>query len=237
MDGSNDWTSTLLVVLILSSFLLNFTDIPQKMQLRRYSSYIRKRIMQLTEIEDESKKKTLKYLSKLGVKDPKAIMDGFINNFFMIYPVGIEPTDIIRRLKHLIRSRNEAVRMYVKESIPGASEVEIQNAEVLLEITSVLTLINKLVKHYYQLGLKYNNWILMMQLALELQQIVKLAKSYDDAMDSFMKGAPIGDGAGPLLAHELKGDAEPREIVKETIVYKRDFEGRTLYIIKATGPG
>lgn len=237
MDGSSDWTSTLLVILILSSFLLNFTDIPQKMQLWRYSSYIRKRIVQLTEIEDEGKKKALKYLSRLGVKNPKSVLDGFIDNFFMIYPVDIEPTDIIRRLRHLIRTKDDSVRMYVKENIPGASEVEIQNAEVLLEIASILTLINKLVKHYFQLGLKYNNWILMMQLALELQQIVKLAKSYDDAMDSFMKGAPIGDGAGPLIAHELSDGAEPKQIAKETVVYFKEFEGRKLYIIKAKGPG
>ncbi len=237
MDGSNDWASTILVLLILGSFLLNFTDIPQKMQLWRYSSYIRKKIIQLTEIEDESKRKVIKYLSRLNVENPRRVLEGFIDNFFMISPVDIEPTDIIRRMRHLIRIRDDSIRKYVEENLPNATLVQRQNAEVLLEISSVLTLINKIVKHYFQLGLKYNNWILMMQLALELQQVVRLAKAYDDAMDSFMKGTPIGDGAGPLVAYYLKGDAEPVEISRETVYYLTEIEGRKVYVIKAKGPG
>ncbi len=237
MDGGNDWASTLLVILILGSFLLNFTDIPQKMQLWRYSSYIRKKIIQLTEIEDEGRRKVIKYLNRLNVENPRKVLEGFIDNFFVISPVDIEPTDIIRRLKHLIRSRDESVRRYVEEHLPHATLVQRQNAEVLLEISSVLTLINKIVKHYFQLGLKYNNWLLMMQLALELQQVVKLAKAYDDAMDSFMAGKPIGDGAGPLVAYYIKGNAKPIRIAKETVYYVTDMDGRKVYVIKAEGPG
>ncbi len=237
MDGSNDWASTLLVILILGSFLLNFTDIPQKMQLWRYSSYIRKKIIQLTEIEDEGRRKVIKYLNRLNVENSRKVLEGFIDNFFLISPVSIEPTDIIKRLRHLIRNRDESIRRYVEENIPNASLVQRQNAEVLLEISSVLTLINKIVKHYFQLGMKYNNWILMMQLALELQQVVRLAKAYDNAMDAFMAGMPIGDGAGPLVAFYLKGDAKPVKIAKETIYYETNLEGRRVYIIKAEGPG
>ena len=232
-----DWTSTLLVLLILGSYFLSFTELPQKMQLWRYSSFIRKKIVQLTEIEEDSKRKTLKYFKNLGLKSPNKVLEGFIDNFFLISPVDIEPTDIIKRLRHLLRGRDESVRAYVKEMLKGKDEITLQNSEVLLEITSVLALINKIIKHYYKLGLKYNNWILMMQLALELQQIVNLAKSYDDAMDAFIKGLPIGDGAGPLVAYYLKGSSKPREIAKETVVYDSTIEGRKLYIIKAKGPG
>ncbi len=237
MSNGVDWTSTLLVLLILGSYLLSFTDLPQRMQLWRYSSFIRKKILQLTELEEDSKRKAVKYLKKVGVPNPRGVLEGFINNFFLINPVDIEPTDIIKRLRHLLRGRDESIRTYVKSSIPSGSEVTLQNAEVIMEISSALTLINKVVKHYYKLGLKYNNWILMMQLALELQQVVSLAKSYDDAIDSFMKGVPIGDGAGPLLVHHLKGDSDPEEIVKETVLYRTEFDGRNLYLIKARGPG
>jgi len=237
MTQGVDWTSTILVLLILGSYLLSFTDLPQRMQLWRYSSYIRKRIVQLTEIEEDSRRKALKHLKKVGVSNPKEVIDGFVNNFFLISPVDIEPTDIIKRLRHLLRGREESVRTYVKEKLPKADDVILQNSEVILEITSALTLINKIIKHYYKLGLKYNNWILMMQLALELQQIVSLAKSYDDAMDSFTLGKPIGDGAGPLVVHYLKGNAEPKEIVRETVVYSTEVDGRKVYLIKAKGPG
>ena len=237
MDGGSDWASTLLVILIMVSFLLNFTDIPQKIQMLRYSSYIRKRIVQLTEIEDEGRKKTLKYLNKLGVKNPKKVIDGFVDNFFMISPVDIEPTDIIKRLRHLVRNRDESVRTYVMENMPGLDLVQMQNAEVMLEVASILSQITKIVKHYYQIGVKYNNWVFMMQLALELQQIVKLAKTYGDALDAFAMGTPIGDGVGPMVARELALKAEPKEIVKETVVYETELDKRKLYVIKAKGPG
>ncbi len=232
-----DWTSTLLVLLILGSYLLSFTDLPQRMQLWRYSSYIRKRIVQLTEIEEDSRRRALKHLKKVGSSNPREIIDGFVNNFFLISPVDIEPTDIIKRLKHLLRGREESIRAYVKGKLPQADDVTLQNSEVILEITSILTLINKIIKHYYKLGLKYNNWILMMQLALELQQIVSLAKSYDEAMDSFTLGKPVGDGAGPLIIHYLRGEAEPKEVAKETVVYSTEVDGRKVYMIKAEGPG
>ncbi len=237
MSNGSDWTTTLFVILILGSYLLSFTDLPQRMQLWRYSSFIRKKIVQLTELEEDSKRKAVKYLMSLGVKEPKKVLEGFTNNFFLISPVDVEPTDIIKRLRHLLRSRDSKVRAYVMENLPGAGEVIWENTEVILEISSALTLINKIVKHYYKLGLKYNNWILMMQLALELQQIVGLAKSYDDAIDAFMRGIPIGDGAGPLVAHYLAGNSQPEELVKETVVYNIQIDGRKVYIIKAKGPG
>ncbi len=236
--AGEDWTSTLLVLLILSSFLLNFTDIPQRIQLWRWSSYIRKRIIQLFEIEQDARRKAVKYLSEQGLKDPGKAIDDFVDNYFLISPVSLEPTDIIKRLRHLIRERNRSVKAYVKEVFPDASEDVRQNAEVMFEIVSVLVLINKIVKHYFQLGLKYSNWILMMQLALEMPMIVRLAKIYDDAMDSFASGTPVGDGAGPLaVRYLLSFDVPEREVAEETLVLEGTVEGRKVLAIKAKGPG
>jgi len=236
--AGEDWTSTLLVLLILSSFLLNFTDIPQRIQLWRWSSYIRKRIIQLFEIEQDARRKAVKFLSEQGLKDPGKAIDNFVDNYFLISPVSIEPTDIIKRLRHLIRERNRSVKDYVRKTFPNAPEEVRQNAEVMFEIVSVLVLINKLVKHYFQLGLKYNNWILMMQLALEMPMIVRLAKMYDNAMDSFANGTPVGDGAGPLtVRYLLSYDLPEKEIAEETVMIEGVIEGRRVIAIKARGPG
>ncbi len=239
MDGAGDWASILLVLLIATSLLLNFTDIPQKMQLWRWASYIRKRLYQLAVIEDESRRKIISYLSKLKVKNPKSVVDNFIDNFFLIRPVDIEPTDIIKRLRHLIRTRDRSVRVYVSEVLKDVKieEWRKRNVEVLLEVTSVITSINKIVKHYFQLGLKFNNWILVMQLALEMPLILRLVKAYADAMDAFIKGTPIGDGAGPLVVRNLIGSSKPVEIVEDTDLYESEFEDRRLIVIKARGPG
>ncbi|MCD6340608.1 MAG: DUF1512 domain-containing protein [Desulfurococcales archaeon] len=237
MDGSSDWASTLLVLLILTSLFLNFTDIPQKMQLWRWASFIRKRLYQLSEIENESRRRAIAYLSKLGVSNPREFMENFLDNFFVIEPVSKEPTDIIRRLKHLLRVRNAAVKAYVSERLGNIELWKRNNTEVLLEIVSVIRLINKIVRHYFQLGLKYSNWVLVMQLALEMPQILRLVRSYNEAIDAFLKGTPVGDGVGPLVARHFIGNAKPEEVAEETDLYITEFEGRKLYIIKARGPG
>ncbi len=237
MNGGSDWASTLLVLLILTSLFLNFTDIPQKMQLWRFASFIRKRLYQLSEIENESRRKTIAYLSKLGVSNPREFMENFLDNFFIIEPVSKEPTDIIRRLKHLLRIRNTAVKAYVNERLGDVELWKRNNTEVLLEIVSAIRLINKIVRHYFQLGLKYSNWVLVMQLALEMPVILRLAKSYNDAIDAFLKGTPVGDGVGPLVVRHFISNEKPEEVAEETDLYVTEFEGRKLYIIKARGPG
>ncbi|MCC6032539.1 MAG: DUF1512 domain-containing protein [Desulfurococcaceae archaeon] len=238
MDGVQDWTSMLIAILILSSFILNFTDIPQKIQFTRYSSVVRRKLMELIEFEEEGRRKSIKYLKDMNLPNPKTLIDDYVDNFFMIFPVEREPIDVIKRLKHLLRTRDEAVKRYVLDKVPNVSEIDRQRIEVLLELNSVLTYINKVVKHYYNLGVKFNDWIMMMQLALQINQIVRLAKAYRDAIDSFGVGAPIGDGAGALVARMLLGNVSgASEIAPETVLYETSFEGRKLYVIKAKGPG
>ena len=238
MDGVQDWTSMLIAILILSSFILNFTDIPQKIQFTRYSSVVRRKLMELIEFEEEGRRKSIKYLKDMNMPNPKALIDNYVDNFFMIFPVEREPIDIIKRLKHLLRTRDEAVKRYVLEQVPNIPEIDRQKTEVLLELNSVLTYINKVVKHYYNLGVKFNDWIMMMQLALQINQIVRLAKAYKDAIDSFGIGAPIGDGAGALVAKMLlDGSLVASEVAPETNLYEASLEGRKLYVIKAKGPG
>ncbi len=238
MENSVDWASTILIILILTSFLLNFTDIPQKMQLWRWASYIRKRLFILDRIESESRDKAFRFLSKLRVPNPHEIIDNFLNNYFVIRPVEIEPTDIIRRLRHLIRTRDESIRTYLSGRLKDIDDVLRYRAEVILEIVSVISSINKIIKHYYKLGLKFNNWILVMQLALEMPQILRIVQSYNDAIDAFAKGVPIGDGAGPLVVRSfIDGSAKPEVIVEDTELYRVNYKGRNLFIIKAKGPG
>ncbi len=237
MDGTQDWSSILLAIIILSSFILNFTDVPQRMQFWRFSSIVRRRIYELNELENDGRRKSIKYLKDLNVPNPKELIENYVNNFFMISPVDIEPTDIISRLRHLLRTRDEAVKKYVIENLRSISDEVRQKVEVVLELNSILTFINKVVKHYYNLGVKYNDWVLMMRLALDVNQIYLLAKAYNSAIEAFSVGAPVGDGAGPLAVRTLINSYEEREIASETVVYESSFENRRVYVIKAKGPG
>ena len=237
--GGSDWASILLVIIILTSFLLNFTDLPQKMQLWRWASFIRKRLYILERLELESKERAAKYFnSRFRIEDPRKVIDNFMNNYFLIRPVDIEPTDIIKRLKHLLRVRDKAVKLYVDSILKDVDESLKRNAEVVLEVVSAISQVNKIIKHYFQLGLKFSNWVLVMQLALEMPLILRMVQAYHESLEAFTKGLPIGDGAGALVARAfIKSDVKPEVITEDTELYRVEYKGRNLFIIKAKGPG
>ncbi len=235
--SSSDTWYLLLLLMFAISFILNFTDVPQRIQLWRFASYIRRRLVQMDEIEGDVRRRLINYLSKLNVGAPKEVVDNFINNYFLIEPVDIEPIDIIRRLSHLINVRDANVKSYAEKYMLGIQKSERYNAIVALEIASAINSVNKVLKHYFKLGLKNNNWVLLMQLALEMPNIIRIVNSYSKALDAFFSGTPIGDGAGPLLVRYLVGGASPKQLVEDTVYYEATINGRRVYAIKAEGPG
>lgn len=238
VDGGNDIVSYLIALLILASFIMNFTDIPQRIQMQRFSSFVRRKLYVLEELEADARRKAIAYMSSIGIKEPSKVLEGFLDNFFLIRPVDIEPTDIIKRLKHLIRVRERSVRDYVKIVLGKAERSIHYSVESVLEVVSVLRLLNKLIRHYLELGLKYNNWILVMQLAIQIPEVMEIAKAYASSIDAFSSGIPIGDSAGPLVAKMLAGWREPtRELLEGTDLYEVEIDKRKVYVIKASGPG
>lgn len=236
LDVSDAWT-LIILIMFLASFIMNFTDIPQRIQLWRFASYVRRKLLQLEDIESDVRRRAINHLSSLGVKSPKDFLDNFISNHFIIEPVSIEPTDIIRRLSHLIRVRDMNIKSYVDDHVPNIPKPDKHNIIVILEIAAVISLVNKVLKHYFRLGLKNNNWILLMQLALEMPNIVRIMSAYSRALDAFFAGTPIGDGAGPLVVRYLVNDANPKVITEDTVYYTTIVESRKVYAIKAEGPG
>jgi len=238
VNGGSEIASYLIVLLFLVSLLMNFTDIPQRIQLHRFSSFVRRKLYTLEEMEVDARRKAIAYMSSTGIKEPSKVLEGFMDNFFLIRPVDMEPTDIIKRFKHLIRVRESSVRDYVRRVLSGAERSVQYSVETVLEIVSVMRLLNKLIRHYLELGLKYNNWILVMQLAIQMPELVEIAKAYRNSLDAFTSGIPIGDSVGPLVAKMLVNWKEPiREISEGTDLYETEVEGRKVYVIKASGPG
>jgi hypothetical protein len=82
-----------------------------------------------------------------------------------------------------------------------------------------------------------------MQVQMQLPELLRLAKAYFDAVDAFSEGKPIGDGIGPLIvtkfARELGATSESyvHEVAREVGYYPVTFEERTVYALRATGPG
>jgi len=73
--------------------------------------------------------------------------------------------------------------------------------------------------------------------------ILSMAKSYYHATKAFAEGSPIGDALGPMVAGNFirnisnSDDIRVTEIAKDTIVQEVNFEDRTIYVVRAKGPG
>ncbi|MHA1467383.1 MAG: DUF1512 family protein, partial [Promethearchaeota archaeon] len=70
-----------------------------------------------------------------------------------------------------------------------------------------------------------------------------MAKSFYYASKAFAEGSPIGDALGPMVAGRFvrdvanNGDVEAQDISTDTIMQEVEFEGRTVYVVRAKGPG
>lgn len=83
--------------------------------------------------------------------------------------------------------------------------------------------------------------IFIFQLQMIIGTIVQMAEDLFAAVPSFEKGPTeiIGDSFGPLVASKFSAGVASVDTtsVRETQVHNTIFEGRTLYIVRARGPG
>lgn len=232
-----DWISAISQLLFLLIFILLFLGVNQRFQVYVWSRDIKAKLVIINSMAEEARRKTLDFMNANKAKNPKKLLDR-LSDFFVISPVDLEPTDIIRRLQHLLDVRRRRFKDVFKEAMPEADEYTRSRAETASEIASALNFIYKYVRHLLITGEKTKNWILIMQLQLIMPQILRIARMYRDALDDFLKGVPIGDSAGPMVALNLAGyDAAWKEIDEETVYSVADIEGRKTYIVKAKGPG
>jgi len=231
-----DWISAISQLAFLLIFLLLFLGVNQRFQIYMWSRDIRAKLVILENMANESRKKTLDFMLRFNARDPAKLLSKLID-FFVIEPVSIEPIDIIKRMDHLFTIRRIRFRSEFKDAMPGVDEVVRSRAETAAEITSALNWIYKIVRHILLTGEKTRNWVLIMQLQLIMPQILRIAESYRRALNDFIRGAPVGDSAGPIVAHRLAGDAKWVEIEDETMVAESMIDGRRVYVIKAKGPG
>jgi hypothetical protein len=183
--------------------------------------------------EFADKKKTQKDLM-LQIED--------VITFVTISPVSLDPYGIVPKFDHIVDVRDDRFKEEVEVLAPNADSIQRSNLENLLEATMAIDFIYRLIRHYLILGKKSKSMILLLQISYQLGLIMSMAKAYYHAAKAFSEGSPIGDGLGPLVVASFlrdigNGEVSANEIVKETIVQELDFEERTIYIVRAKGPG
>ncbi|MHA1771090.1 MAG: DUF1512 family protein [Candidatus Thorarchaeota archaeon] len=233
-----------IVNILFLAFIMVFSLYGAKIQMWQWLKQIEAGLIELKRMAIESRQTAIDTFKKFG-KDEKevaAALDRWLD-YFLITPVDLDPAGILQRLDHLLDERRDRYQEFVAEIAPEASPVMDQNLENTLEVAQVLSLIFRVVRHFYLLGKKTGSQILIMQIHMQMPDLLRIAKAYFDAIDAFSEGKPIGDGIGPLVVTQFAREygATPesyvQEVGREVGYYEIDVEGRTVFVVRATGPG
>ncbi|BDB97009.1 DUF1512 domain-containing protein [Saccharolobus caldissimus] len=217
-------------------FLLYLPGVNTRLTVSMLSRGIEAQLNVIERYLNESKSKMEQLLRERGVQDPKSFVDR-IAEMFIIDPVSIEPTDIIGRMRLLLRTGEDKIRDLITLVIPNIDSVSRSKLEVSAEVVNSLNLIYKVIRHYLILAKKLNSVILLYQLQFVVPQLVKMSEAYSKAMNTFIRGIPVGDSLGPLVAAYLFMKADKKwNPSRDTVAGEVQFEGRKLVVIKAEGP-
>jgi hypothetical protein len=220
-----------------------------KLQAWRSAKEIESGLEKLKKWNDECKQILVsnfkKYADKNETeKDLLLKIENFLT-FVAITPVDLDPYGIIPKIDHIIDVRDHRFKEEIGMLAPNVDleSHEAQNLENVLEAAMAVDYVYRLVKHFLILGKKSKSYIILMQISMQMTIILAMGKSYYHATKSFSEGSPIGDALGPLVAGSFvrdvsnSEDVEAKEIAKDTIVQEVLFEDRTVYVIRAKGPG
>ncbi|QGA55080.1 DUF1512 domain-containing protein [Sulfolobus sp. E5-1-F] len=224
------------VLFFVLLFLLYLPGVNTRLTVSMLARGIEGQLSMIEKYLNESKSKMEQLLKERGVQDPKPFIER-VSEMFIIDPVNVEPTDIISRMRLLLRSGEDKIRDLITLMVPNIDNVNRSKLEVSAEVVNSLNLIYKIVRHYLILAKKLNSVVLLYQLQFVVPQLVKISEAYSKAMNTFIRGIPVGDSLGPLVAAYLFMKADKKwNPSRDTVAGEVEFEGRKLVVIKAEGP-
>ena len=246
--GSSDTSNPLAYILWFAPiiFLMIYG---QKFQSLMIMGDISKSLAKLKTMKETARKEAIDYL-KTSIKSPSPIassssspdpserIDKFLE-YFTIMPVDLDPNGIIRKLDHIMRTRDERVRSEIKKMATGGqmSELEASRIENMIEAATALNMIYKIVRHFYLMGKRTTSMFVLVQLQMVMPILLQEAEALQNAIGAFKKGQPIGDSIGPMVVGKMMLSKEKKVITRETVYGKDEYMGRRLYLLKAEGPG
>jgi len=223
---------------IFSLAFLVYLFYAQRIQTMMMLKQVEGALTKLKVIRDEGRNVAIKTVKEVGKlkDDPTPHIDQMLEEF-VIGPVDLDPAGIVWKLQQIVNVREERFEEEVKAIAPEASESETHNIENLIEAAMALNTIYKVIRHFYLLGKRTMNIYIILQVQMILPLIAQEVEAYASALQAFVQGTPIGDGAGALTAAILMKGYESRPVAKDTVIAEVPFEGRTLIVMKAQGPG
>ncbi|MBS3055634.1 MAG: DUF1512 family protein [Candidatus Aenigmarchaeota archaeon] len=191
---------------------------------------------QLENMTEKGKKHVLKKLSKNPDRKLKDSVNNFLE-FFMIEPVSLDPYGIMKKIEHLVDLQEKRFKYYVDRTAPQLNSEEKANAVMGLSGAVSLNQIAKIVRHFVELIKKTKSLQYAIILQMQLPLIERIAKALLDGTEALSNGWPIGDAAGSMAVANMIGTSPVRKFDDETLVCTKKIKGRTVFIVKARGPG
>src|ERR687883_31454 len=210
----------------------------QKLQSWMILGDISKSLAKLKSMKEISRKEAIDYVKTLAKPsiDPSERIDKFIE-YFAIMPVDLDPSGIIGKLDHVMRTKDERIRTEIKRMADGISDTDTSRIENILEAATALNMIYKVVRHFYLMGKRTTNMFVLVQLQMVMPLLLQEAEALQNGISAFKNGQPIGDSIGPMVVGKMMIGKEKKLIARETLYTADEYHGRRLYLLKAEGPG
>jgi hypothetical protein len=201
-------------------------------------SDIGRNLSKFEDLKNKSHQELLNYLisvCKVQASDAQKEADRIID-YFTIMPESLDPAGVVGKMEQVVRLQDDRIRQEVKDLASGADPIQRSVAENLLGITSTLTQIYKIMRHFYLQGQKMKNMFILSQAQMVMPILLKEAQAYGSATESLKLGQPMGDGVGEIVAGKFMLGKEKIKIARDTVYAKSEYKGRKLLVVKSEGP-
>ncbi len=170
-----------------------------------------------------------------GSENAKDVVEG-VMDFFLIPPVDLDPAGILTKVEHMIDGAEDRLENVAESISPESDRVWRGNIISLLKGGIGANNIAKMVRHYVEFVKKTRNLQIAMLMQMQMPLIKKVAKAHKKGVEAIGEGTPIGDGIAPLIAANMI-DGDVREAAKDVVYSEVKMDGRTVFVLKADGPG
>jgi len=178
----------------------------------------------------------IRKITKKPTKELRQQVDGFLE-FFTISPVNLDPYGILRKIEHLYNLSETRFKHFIKQIAPKADSES--QANIMMGLSGAMSLneLTKIVRHYLELVKKTKSLQFAFLLQMQMPFAERIAKALLAGTEALSNGWPIGDSAGSMVAAKLIGDTKVKEIEEDVVMAKKRIKGKTVYVMKAKGPG
>jgi hypothetical protein len=129
---------------IFATFILFGQRIQYRMTLRD----IGRAVDRLDRMSGKAKRETAEYLTRVGrASEATATVDRLVE-YATIMPEDLDPTGIVPKIEHITNTGDERIRSEIRDAMKDADAVSLSIAQNLLELSSALNLVHKVVRHF-----------------------------------------------------------------------------------------